>query len=471
MPEAALMSPAAVRKKFGSKTLDRSKLPVGGIEGDVASFEDNRHAQLFVGTRGGKFGSSAGPILLNCDANMIVTDLKTELSATTLLFRANELHHDCILLAPFGAAAPWLQPYIKRFNPLSAIVDSKHLISNCGVIAGALIEKPISTELHWYRREKKITRASLILVSTDPEYEGRRTLNTAYDLLCGDIQELAETFLLSSLHQKNKKVAKILKAAAIDLKTSSETELASVFSGIRANLAFLDLEEMEDSLSSSDFELDDLKHPEKKITLYLSLPTDQLPECHKWISMIYALFFKYMERNPYKPPQNVICLIDEIASLGYCEPILNAVSYIAGSSVRMVCYWQDASQGFAIYKERFNSFLANSGLILAWACSDPKTLSMLEERTGKTPVLSANVQQSGSEALKGDSFGYQMMSLLPADEIRRFFNRDMNLLLCLIPENDPIVLERFNFWDERCPYHHLFKGKFKNYEEWRKEQG
>lgn len=471
LPEEQWLDDETIIEKLGSTALDPEKCPLGGLGGFSVSYSDDRHVTLFVGSRGGKFESIAGPWLLSNISNVVMVDFKGEGAASTIRYRSEDLGHECIVLAPFGADAPWVEKFIKRLNPLSALIGSKHLISGSGVIADCFTERPSSGELHWWQREKKMLRAVIVLVLVAVQFDGKRNLTTVFVLISGAADELAEIFFLAAKAEKNKSISRLLMAAAVDLNTSSENELAGVFSGLRANLEMMELPEMQESTSFSDFELRDLKDPQKKITIYICLPTDQIPTCHKWISMILGLSFKEMERNPYKPRLPVTYLIDECAALQFCSPLLNAVSYIAGAGVKLIFFWQDASQGFAIYKERFNSFLANSGLILAWACSDPKTLSLIETRLGKTPVLTTRVNQDKKEAISGDTAGYEMVSLLTASEFRRHASRDTKMLVALINEEDSIFLERYRYWDPECPYHHLFAGKFDNYEQWRKEQG
>ena len=84
--------------------------------------------------------------------------------------------------------------------------------------------------------------------------------------------------------------------------------------------------------------------------------------------------------------QPVLFLLEEFASLGHMEVIEHAAGYAAGFGVKLWMIVQDIPQLKRHYKEGWETFLGNAGLVQAFANSDETTLAFLSKKLGETEV-------------------------------------------------------------------------------------
>ena len=89
--------------------------------------------------------------------------------------------------------------------------------------------------------------------------------------------------------------------------------------------------------------------------------------------------------------------------------------------MKLWAVFQDLSQAHAIYKERWESFLGNAGVLQAFAPQDVATADYLSKRTGQSTraVLSHGIsRQAGTNAPGGDNISLSQTGvplMLPQD--------------------------------------------------------
>lgn len=187
-----------VIKHFGSKDIDGRKIFLSAIGEQVLSIRDDRHINIFCGSRGGKGVSFIIPNLLHYLGSMFILDLKGENAAITALARS-AFQKVCIL-DPFGITPPWVQHLVKKFNPMSHLtLDSPTLIPDAGLITDGLVEVS-GGDKHWSRREKMLVKRIIVYVAVDSKFEGRRNLITVQEILNGDLKLLEEDLFVSIRH-------------------------------------------------------------------------------------------------------------------------------------------------------------------------------------------------------------------------------------------------------------------------------
>jgi type IV secretion system protein VirD4 len=101
-----------------------------------------------------------------------------------------------------------------------------------------------------------------------------------------------------------------------------------------------------------------------------------------------------MERTPGYPAAGcpVLFVLDEFASLGHMRQIEDAAGQIAGYGVKLWHVLQDLGQLKALYKERWETFMGNAGILQFFGNNDLTTLEWVSKRLGTTTLE----QQSGS---------------------------------------------------------------------------
>jgi type IV secretory pathway TraG/TraD family ATPase VirD4 len=82
----------------------------------------------------------------------------------------------------------------------------------------------------------------------------------------------------------------------------------------------------------------------------------------------------------------VLFLLDEFAALGRLKSIETAIGYMAGFGVQLWPFIQDVSQLRDLYPHRWESFMANAGVLQAFGVNDTNTAEIISRSLGTTTV-------------------------------------------------------------------------------------
>jgi len=95
-----------------------------------------------------------------------------------------------------------------------------------------------------------------------------------------------------------------------------------------------------------------------------------------------------------KVPVAIVC--DEAAALGHLPVLENNVALMRGYGLKLITIWQDLSQLKSIYKDRWESFIGNAGVLQSFSAQDVTTAEYLSQRTGQTTrqALSLGLSQN-----------------------------------------------------------------------------
>lgn len=429
-------------------------VPVGSL--------DDRHMTLVAGSRSGKGRSVIIPNLLTYAGSMIVIDPKGQNTAVTARYRAEELGHEVHVIDPFKITPEHCAKFRKQFNPLRILTpDNPHVVEDAGLIADAVVASASDRDPHWDETARAFIEGIILHVVTSATIKRKeRTLLTVAELLFGKLMPLDE--LLEEMLD-NESLEGRVKAAARAIEEKPKNERGSVISTARRHMKFCDYDAIYDVLSGHDFDLGELKT--YKTTLYIVLPAMRLASCKGLLRLFVNMTLGMVERETSKPEYPIQMILDEMPVLGYMKELEAAIGQVAGLGLRLHCILQDLGQLKAIYKERYESFLGNSGILTFFGNVDQFSANWISVYLGKTTVLmtdqnalSLDDKNTGRD---GKSQRMQVTDLLSAAEVRQFFARDdhMNRQLVFIPGRRPWVLQRVNY-----DQHDLFKGRF---DEWR----
>ena len=167
-----------------------------------------------------------------------------------------------------------------------------------------------------------------------------------------------------------------------------------------------------------------------------------------------------------------------MAALGRMQSIEKAAGYIAGFNVKLLCVLQDLNQLKTHYEGTWETFLGNSGVVLAYGNTDLTTTKYLSDRLGLCELtrttrqhnqqtgsnqgsltlgnivqaissqndIAAGLDKQGKSVSQGSSFSaseqLQKVNLMTPDEVGRYFSRESGAVLALIAGALPIRLER-----------------------------
>lgn len=404
-------NPAEVEERYrysdGTVWLGRSasehQVPLG--------FLDDRHVCLVSGSRGGKGTSFIIPSLIDWPGSAVLVDPKGENATVTAARRGAGSAHckglgqSVKVLDPFKSAQ--VDDALRgEFNPLDALNPAnEETIDEAGRIADAVVVIHESNDPFWDESARAMVKGLILHVLTAPEYEGRRNLITVRKLILrGDWEAVealrtagetdippAHGLLWTGL--ANNPVFDGLVAGIGDSFTNmllnSPKQFESVLQVANRNTEFIDSPPMQRCLETSDFQLAELKTRPEGLSLYLCLPQRYMSTHYRWLRMMIALIVTEMEKVRGRPATGhpVLMVLDEFAGLKRMEIIENAVAQLAGHGAKMFFVLQSLEQLKAVYKENWETFLANSGLKLFFNVEDYFSREYVSKLVGETEVV------------------------------------------------------------------------------------
>lgn len=444
-----------------------AKILLGVLDNHLIGVEDDRHMITVAGSRSGKGVSMIIPNLLFYRGSMLVIDPKGELASITARRRAEGLKQKVYVLDPFERTADYIKAWRAAFNPMTILTeDNKNIVEDAGLIADALVV-PSGGDVHWDESAKNFIEGVILHVATCPDYEGRRNLITVRDALMmgakvtygGQTEDGMDGLNIQMMD--NDALGGIIRAAAVDLFEKPPNEMGSVLSSVRRHTSFLGFPAMKSVLEGHDFDLTDMKTAKEGVTIYLCLPAGRMGTCNRWLRLFVNLALEAMEREQTKPEVPVLLCLDEFATLGRMEQVEVAAGQIAGFGCKLWPILQDLGQLQSLYKDRWQTFMGNAGILQCFGNNDVQTLEYISRRLGKTTMMvkrtSELTQEQRMQGATGKSEGPEVHDLITAEEAGRFFARDDRLKRQLImrPGKDPMVLTRLVYHEDP-----VFKGLF-----------
>lgn len=410
---------------------------------------DDRHMVTVAGSRAGKGRSAIIPNLCLWPASCVVMDPKGENATVTADVRARRPGHLVRVLDPLEVAKlddPGLRT---TFNPLDLIdATQDDAIDLAAAIGDALMVAGDDRDVHWTESARQIIEGLILHVASNKR-EKNRTLGRVRQLLivgdedsaafftamnrdqaaadarakaidAGKSEEDAEKLAaeaaagvkevssfsalwsrMASNKAENEAVRDVIAGAAQSIRDMGENERGSVLSNARRNTKFIDSPWMQRCLASTGFRIDDLKLRQGGVSLYVCLPARFIPTHARFLRLVLNLILYRMEAigtGPTVSGHSVLFVLDEFAALGRLEAIEKAAGLMAGYGVKLWPILQDLGQVKRHYKESWETFLGNAGVLQFFANTDLTTLEWLSKRIGQVEVIRETVTKSVSTA-------------------------------------------------------------------------
>jgi type IV secretion system protein VirD4 len=363
---------------------------------------------------------------------------------------AKGLDQDTYALDPFGVSGH----KTSSFNPLTMIdAEADTAVDDAALVAEALVIHEEGPGAHFSSAARNFLRGLILYVCSEEPPE-QRNLVRMRELLTLDGEGIK---LLLGAMQTIDGCGGVIRRAANSMIAKSENERSGVLSMAVEQTEFLDSPPLARCLAASDFDLADLKH--KPTTVYLCLPAGRMATHSRWLRIIINLAMQAMECEKTKPAHPVLFVMDEFAVLEHLSSVEKAAGQIAGFGVKLWPILQDLSQLKSIYKDRWETFMGNAGLLQFFGNNDLTTLEYLSKRLGKSTIMQVSqgeisVEQSAG-GFTGQSTQLHNTELMTPDEIARFFSRQSSAQILIWPGADPIAIDRVRYYDD--PF---FAGKF-----------
>lgn len=426
------------------------KVFVGAVGSALVGVNDDRHMMTVAGSRAGKGVSTIIPNLLEYPGSVLVVDPKGENARITANRRRTGLKQAVHVLDPFGVSGQTTA----SFNPLGMIdLASDTAVDDAALIAEALVLQEQGDNRYFSAAARNFLRG-LILYVCAAEPPERRTLLRVRELMTLDGTGLK---LLFKAMQERTECNGVIRRSGNSIAAKEDRERSGVISTAIENTDFLDSPALARCLQRSDFKLTDMKTG--LLSVYLCLPAGRMATHNRWLRVIINLAVEAMERSAGRPRFPVLFLMDEFAVLDHLSSIEKAAGQIAGFGVKLWPIIQDLSQLKSIYRDGWETFMGNAGLMQFFGNNDLTTLQYLATRLGKTSIMSVSEGELSSEqaagGFSGETTQIQSSELMTAEEVSRYFSRQSAAQLLIWPGADPIAIDRVKYFE-----HPFFAGKF-----------
>jgi type IV secretion system protein VirD4 len=429
------------------------KVPVG-IAYDRHGKLDDRHIVTVAGARAGKTSTLLIPNLALYDGSALVLDPKGELATATALHRRDKLGHTVRVLDPWGVAVV-PDDLRGKFDPLTALMDAdpravRDRVDDAALMAEALIQEQGENNAHWTNAARDFLRAAVLWFAHSGRDLGQLPELLSEMMAVSDKTGANDNPFLHMLEYGRTAhippdVAAVIRNAAEGTMGTQSRERSSILSTARNQLGFLESGPLRDNLAKGDFSLRDLKR--KPMTIYLCLPAARMETHAKWLRLILNMSMAALEREPRRPDAlAVLLMLEEFAALGHMRALEQAAAYMAGYGVKLWSVLQDLTQLKRHYKEGWETFLGNAGVLCAFAPNDMTTMEYLSKRLGQAAVyVEENQDMNEADAKAGRSGikrNFQRVPLLSPDEVAMEFGRRSMRALLIPADGPPVAVER-----------------------------
>ena len=370
---------------------------------------DDRHIGTQAGSRSGKGASAITTNLLYYPGPAVVTDPKSE-NALLTAQRRRAMGQKVAIVDPFRESE-LPDSELASFNVLDTIPGNhEDAVDEAGLIADALIVREGGKDSHWSTAAlnflQGIVYAVLVLY---PVGHPNRNLIKVRELLTQNADDMLRTRdLAESLGEDQGVLSMMLEAgsfaaqAANGFMAKADAERSGVLSTAQEQTAFLSSPAMKRALGSSTFSVDELKTNPNGLTVYLCLPARRMGTHARFLRLMITVTLARMEAVKGQPKAGhpVLFVLDEFAALGHMKVIERAAGLMSGFGVKLWIFLQDLSQLKRDYKESWETFLGNAGMLQFFGNNDATTCKYVSEMCGQGRDNCALVQRTDRSATR-----------------------------------------------------------------------
>lgn len=386
---------------YGTADWNRNAFPgikpgplfLGAANGSAMYYDGEQHLITIAPTRTGKGTCHIIPNLLTYPGSMVVNDIKGENYEKTGKKRGQFGKVFCF--APFGEETDGFNPldFVRRGTP--AAFDDAMLIADMLIVPG----KDEEEGNHWKEAAKNLL-AGLVGYVAETEGDEARNLQRVRELLTLNQKAFVE-FVQEQMTAS--KSAFVVRAANILLQ-KADRERSGVISTAQAQTSIWDSEPLARATRVSTYRIEELR--DEVATLYIIVPPEYLSTYKSVLRVVLGLALSTMTRK--LPSQNdrppLTFLFDEFPSLGYMQPVVDGMAYLAGYGCRLWLFAQDLGQIRETYGDKATSLLANCGARSFFAVSDYETAEYVSKMVGQKTVLTTTQGFKKSKILFWDDF-------------------------------------------------------------------
>jgi type IV secretion system protein VirD4 len=355
---------------------------------DEILYNGERHLLIFGPNGSGKGTRFLIPNLLRGlgEQSVIVIDPKGELAAITAEHR-RKMGHEVVILNPFNV----LGLGSAGFNPLANLDPASPTFYDDAAAIGDALIKIEGNDPHWAESAQGLIVGLVmwekIRNGDQANLEnGRQMLTEPYDWLTEKGPDGKENSVLIAGLRKTAREMVARGGFEIESLASRFTvdskEIAGIQSAADTQTRWLLSKPMREDLRKNGIDFRTLK--DRPTTVYVVLPAERLRTHSVWLRLVIVSAL----RSLYKAGgRRTLMLIDEMAALGHLAPLEDAFGLVRGYRVQIAAIFQDLGQLKQLYKERWETFVANAGVVFGFAPNDLTTAEWMSKRSGQATVV------------------------------------------------------------------------------------
>jgi type IV secretion system protein VirD4 len=393
--------------------------------GDKLIYPGDRHQIFFGPTGSGKSARFLLPNLLGdylAGQSVIVIDPKAELASCSAMWR-HKLHGpgSVKILDPFGKLheiaenRPDLYGYLLKhgltqsagFNPLDALdPDADTFYDDAAAIGEALI-KIEGNDPHWPESAQGLVTGLVMWEKLrwtklgnplGANLENVREMLTEADEFTEYVREdgtktRVQTKGLAATAAQMAAEGGYEIASLAGRFTMATKEIASIQSTADTQTRWLLSQPLRRDLKRQNG-IDFAELKQRPITVYVILPAEYLRTQSTWMRLVVVSALRALYR---KGKIRTTIFLEEMATaIGRLGPLEDAFGLVRGYRVQLVGILQDLAQLQTLYRERWESFLANAGVIQGFAPNDLTTVKWMSERSGEATGVARSLSEASN---------------------------------------------------------------------------
>ncbi len=361
--------------------------------------DSDQHVLITIPPGGGKTtGPVLGTLLGETESSAFVVDPKAELWTLSAGWRRAQGHR-CLRFGPStGEGLPW-----NVFDEIERGTGEVRVVS---ILAENLVAYPRgpAAEDHWIASARKLFRGlALHVLYAHPEPSMAAVLDVLHDprgdsgldgLFAGMLATehdpgLGRGWRDSRTGEPTPTHPEVARLARAMLDTPPR-ERGSIVSTLSAFLSLWGDEVIAASTSRSGFRLGELARRERPVTLYVTLPYQDLERLGPLVRMMLALLTLQVTETRgaaggVPPARRLLLVLDEFRALGRVLILEQMLAYLRGYGVRAIVVVQDLAQLRQAYSDR-ESITGNCQLQIYAATQNLDTRLHASRLTGESTV-------------------------------------------------------------------------------------
>lgn len=376
--------------------LAKSGCVLGDLGGRLLITSDLRPTLVTGGTRSGKGRGHVVPSLLSWTESAMVHDPKGELWRATAGWRASFSH--ALRFNPRAAASA-------RWNPLAEIQPGPGELAQVQRLV-AILSDPGGVrdeEAIWDKSASEILEAVVLHVLYTAE-DGAKSLLKVRELLA-DLDEAAEV-MLRTQHRRGAdgepQTHPFIKTAVKGYAAMHDRFRTSVQGTARSYLKWLAGEDLERTLSASDFAVSDLMCADAPVSFYVQVAPADASALKPLVRLLFyaaaqALTADERADTTGRPKRHKLLMaMDEFPLLGRVEFFEKSLRLMSGYGLKTMFVAQSLNDIVETYGPN-NTILDNCAVYTAFAALDPLTEDKVSRLTGT--IAETRTSRSGPAGL------------------------------------------------------------------------